>query len=45
MCPAGFFLEFEMSVHRKSTTNNNKIVKKAYILNQQPDPLNISEAE
>ena len=34
----GFFLEFEMSVHQKSTTNINKIVKKAYILNRQPDP-------
>ena len=31
-----FFLEFEMSVHLKSTTNNNKIVKKAYIFHVSP---------
>ena len=35
-CKEGFFLEFEMSVHRKSTTNNNKIVKKAYIFHVSP---------
>ena len=30
------FPEFEMSVHRKSTTNNNKTVKKAYIFHVPP---------
>ena len=31
-----YILEFEMSVHRKSTTNNNKVVKKAYIFHVPP---------
>ena len=34
--PKDFFLELEMSVHRKSNTNNNKIVKKAYIFYVPP---------